>query len=175
MALATLHYIVIYPFSVCVLFSQAALNIRDWGAVFCIQSPSVPCTQSVLSQCQVQGCDILRSERVCCGHHVSSPGPAFHFRSLSLVNHRLHLFLSPPAPTCHLTFPWEQREGCVCRNHSSGCHLIGHDSPEPQGGCSSRNLEQGCWEPQGKEPPYVWGDPEGRRQGRLAGWLPGCC
>lgn len=82
--------------------------------------------------------------------------------------------LSPPAPTRHLTFPWEQREGCACRNHGSGCRLIGHDSPEPQGRYSSRNLEQGCWEPQGKEPPYVWGDPAGRRQGRLAGWLPGC-
>lgn len=171
MAPATLHYIAIYPFSVGVLFPQAALNIRDWGAVFCIRSPSVSCTQSALSQSQVRGCDILGSERVCRGHHVSSPGPAFHFPSLSLLNRCPHLSLSLPRPSCphrHLTFPWEQREGCAGRNHGSGYRLIGHDSPEPQGGCSSRNLEQGCWELQCKEPPYVW---EGGRADWPAGSL----
>lgn len=94
---------IILPFTlslcVCVLFSQAASSVRDRGAVFCTRSTSVSGTPSVLSQYRVRGCDILGSERVCCGHHDSSPGLAFRFPSLSLGSHCLHLSVSLPLPS----------------------------------------------------------------------------
>lgn len=82
-----------------VLFSQAALNIRDWGAVFCIRA-----LQYLVVQVgsPVQGfVAVLGSERGCRGHHVLS-WACVPFPSLSLLD---RCPPSVPLPTSPLLPP----------------------------------------------------------------------